>query len=83
MSMWKRLPLRDRANRNKENQVSQIQIGAPALLESTYDQDQLDRTHDLSPQETTAPYDYHDPTIRPSRARQDIENNLKLPSLHL
>jgi hypothetical protein len=78
--MWKRLPLRDRGNKGKQNQ---IQIGSPTLLESSYDELQLDRAQDLSPIEEPQLSPYYNADIRPSRARQDVENQLKLPTMNL
>ncbi|KIW07227.1 hypothetical protein, variant [Verruconis gallopava] len=78
--MWKRLPLRDKGTKGRPN----LQIGSPTLLESTYDEAQLDRAQNLSPTEEPAlsPGDaYYNADIRPSRARQDVENQLKVPAM--
>ena len=90
--MWKKLPLRDRGNKGRQS----LQIGAPTLLESTYDTAQLDRAQNLSPIEephssATSPLSpgeaYYNAGIRPSRARQDLEEKpqqqLKLPTMNL
>jgi hypothetical protein len=80
--MWKRLPGRDRGNKGRQS----LQIGAPTLLESTYDVQQLDRAQNLSPIEEPAlsPGEaYYNAEIRPSRARQDAEKKLKLPTMNL
>jgi hypothetical protein len=77
--MWKRLPLRDKGNKGRQS----LQIGSPTLLESTYDEHQLDRAKDLSPIEEPQLSPYYNADIRPSRARQDAENQLKLPTMNL
>ena len=75
MSMWKRLPLRDRGKGRQS-----IQIGQPTLVESTYDVEQLGRAQNLSPVQEPVPSPlspgeaYYNADIRPSRARQDTHS---------
>jgi hypothetical protein len=75
--MWKRLPLRDRG---KENHV---QISAPTLVESSYDQSQLDHAADIGGPPYDDGYSHgYDQHTRPSNSRQNTDQSV-LPPLEL
>ncbi|QDS69112.1 hypothetical protein FKW77_010286 [Venturia effusa] len=75
--MWKKF-------RNKDTLPSPIRVGAPTLLESTYDPGQLDRAEDLTIQNN---YNHgYNPDVRPPHSagdQQDIDHvPARLPTMH-